>query len=119
MNDLAKKECMACKKGTPPLAESQIREFLAILGNGWKITDAHHLEKVYEFRNFREALDFTYLMGEMAEQQGHHPDIYLSWGKVRLEIWTQIIDGLTENDFILAAKADQLLEIPDPRPYNL
>jgi 4a-hydroxytetrahydrobiopterin dehydratase len=64
------------------------------------------LEKEYKFKNFREALDFTNRVGELAEEQGHHPDIYLAWGKVRLTVWTHKIDGLSESDFVLAAKAD-------------
>jgi 4a-hydroxytetrahydrobiopterin dehydratase len=71
--------------------------------------DEHHLEKEYKFRNFQEALDFTNHVGELAERQNHHPDIYLAWGKVRLTIWTHKIDGLTESDFVFAAKADQCL----------
>ena len=69
----------------------------------------HQLEKEYLFGNFRKALDFTIKVGEMAENQNHHPDIYLAWGKVKLTIWTHKIDGLTESDFIFAAKADQEL----------
>ena len=72
------------------------------------MVDEHHLEKEYRFRNFREALAFTNKVGEMAEAQGHHPDIYLAWGKVRLTVWTHKIDGLTESDFVFAAKADAL-----------
>jgi 4a-hydroxytetrahydrobiopterin dehydratase len=117
MNELANKECIPCTGGTPPMAEPQIGEFLAKLGNGWQVVDSHHLEKEYKFKDFRQALDFTYLLGEMAEQRGHHPDINLSWGKVTLAIWTHVINGLTESDFILAAKTDQLLEIPQPRSY--
>jgi len=79
------------------------------LGNGWQIINEHHLEKEYIFADFRQALDFTVKVGEVAENQDHHPDIYLVWGKVKLTIWTHKIDGLTESDFILAAKADQEL----------
>jgi 4a-hydroxytetrahydrobiopterin dehydratase len=79
------------------------------LGNGWQIINEHHLEKEYIFADFRQALDFTVKVGEVAENQGHHPDIYLAWGKVKLTIWTHKIDGLTESDFIFAAKADQEL----------
>ncbi len=67
----------------------------------------HHLEKVFRFKNFREALDFTWHIGELAEQQDHHPDIHLAWGEVKVTIWTHKIDGLTESDFIFAAKVDQ------------
>ncbi len=74
----------------------------------WKVVDNHHLEKEYLFKNFRDALEFTNRVGEAAEEMGHHPDIYLSWGKVRLLIWTHKVDGLTEKDFTLAAKCDAL-----------
>jgi 4a-hydroxytetrahydrobiopterin dehydratase len=79
------------------------------LGGGWDIVSEHHLEKEYKFKDFRAALDFTNRVGELAEAQGHHPDIYLAWGKVKLTLWTHKIDGLTESDFIFAAKADSLL----------
>ena len=111
MSDLAKKECLPCKGGVLPLTGQALSELLDKLGGDWRVVDVHHLEKEYRFKNFRSALDFTNRVGEMAEAQGHHPDIYLSWGKVRLTIWTHKIDGLTENDFIFAAKAD-ILEAP-------
>ena len=79
------------------------------LKNDWKIINEHHLEKEYSFKNFKEALDFTVKVGELAEKQGHHPDIFLAWGKVKLTIWTHKIDGVTESDFIFAAKADKEL----------
>ena len=78
------------------------------LGGGWQVVAERQLEKEYLFKNFREALDFTNRVGELAEAQGHHPDIYLAWGKVKLTIWTHKINGLTESDFVLAAKADRL-----------
>ncbi|HEX5133458.1 MAG TPA: 4a-hydroxytetrahydrobiopterin dehydratase [Candidatus Krumholzibacteria bacterium] len=76
------------------------------LGGGWKVVDEHHLEKSYEFADFATALAFTNRVGAIAEAEGHHPDIHLAWGRVGLTIWTHKIDGLTESDFILAAKAD-------------
>ena len=79
------------------------------LGGGWQVVAERQLEKEYQFKDFREALDFTNRVGELAEAQGHHPDIYLAWGKVKLTIWTHKINGLTESDFVLAAKADRLL----------
>jgi 4a-hydroxytetrahydrobiopterin dehydratase len=88
---------------------AQISDTMDILGGGWKAVAGHHLEKEYSFADFKQALDFTNKIGEIAEHQGHHPDIYLAWGKVRLTIWTHKIDGLTESDFILAAKADDIL----------
>ena len=108
MSDLAKKECVPCKGGVPPLTASEIEPLTGQLGGGWNVIDNHHLEKEYAFDDFRQALTFTNSVGELAEEQGHHPDIHLAWGKVKLTIWTHKIDGLTESDFILAAKADEL-----------
>jgi 4a-hydroxytetrahydrobiopterin dehydratase len=108
MSELAKKECIPCKGGIPPLKGKALTDLLEKLGGGWQVVDEHHLEKDYRFKNFREALEFTDRVGEMAETQGHHPDIYLAWGKVRLSVWTHKIDGLTESDFVFAAKADVL-----------
>ena len=109
MSDLAKKTCIPCKGGVPPLKEAKLDELLEELKNDWKIIKEHHLEKEYSFKNFKEALNFTIKVGELAENQGHHPDIFLAWGKVKLTIWTHKIDGLTESDFIFAAKADKEL----------
>ena len=109
MIDLAKKNCIPCKGGVPPLKGTQLDDLLDKLKNDWKIINEHHLEKEYSFKNFKEALDFTVKVGELAEKQGHHPDIFLAWGKVKLTIWTHKIDGVTESDFIFAAKADKEL----------
>jgi 4a-hydroxytetrahydrobiopterin dehydratase len=109
MTDLASKTCVPCRGGVPALKGKELASLLGMLGNGWKTINEHHLEKNYAFPDFRQALEFTNRVGELAEQQGHHPDIYLAWGKVILTIWTHAIDGLTESDFILAAKADQVL----------
>ena len=108
--DLAKKECVPCRGGIPPLKGRPLQELLSAVGNGWRVVSEHHLEKEYKFEDFRQALDFTNQVGEMAELQNHHPDIYLAWGKVKVTIWTHKIDGLTESDFIFAAKTDQLLK---------
>ena len=108
-SDLAKQTCVPCRGGVPPLAGDALKKLLARLGpNGWKAVDGHHLEKQYDFPDFVSALAFVNRLGELAEQQGHHPDIYLAWGKARVTIWTHKIDGLTESDFVLAAKADAL-----------
>ena len=108
MATLAEKECVPCKGEVPALKGQELARFVRELGGDWKVVDDHHLEKEYTFNNFREALDFTNEVGELAEAQGHHPDIYLTWGKVKLQIWTHKVKGLTESDFILAAKADKL-----------
>ena len=107
-SDLARKACVPCRGGVPPLAGRELVDMQATLGGGWRAVDEHHLEKEFGFEDFRSALDFTNRVGELAEEQGHHPDIYLSWGRVRTRIWTHKIDGLTESDFILAAKMDEL-----------
>jgi 4a-hydroxytetrahydrobiopterin dehydratase len=106
---LADKDCVPCKGGIPALKGSELQELATQLKEGWRVVNEHHLERDYKFKDFREALTFTDKVGELAEAQGHHPDIYLAWGKVKLTIWTHKIDGLTESDFVLAAKADRLV----------
>ena len=108
VNELAKMDCVPCKGGVPPLKGRELQKMEERLGGGWSTVDQHHLEKEFPFKNFREALAFTNQVGELAEAQGHHPDIYLAWGKVKITIWTHKIDGLTESDFILAAKVEEL-----------
>ncbi|NQT92528.1 MAG: 4a-hydroxytetrahydrobiopterin dehydratase [Lentisphaerae bacterium] len=105
--DLDEMDCVPCQGGVPPLKGGELKELLERLGGEWQVVDEHHLEKEYSFKNFREALDFTNRVGELAEQQGHHPDLLLSWGSVKMQVWTHKIDGLTESDFVLAAKADR------------
>ena len=106
MTKLADKECIPCKGGVPPLEGEELARLDRELGNGWEVVDGHHLAKEYTFDDFVQALAFTNRIGELAEEVNHHPDIHLSWGKVVLEVWTHKIDGLTESDFVWAAKAD-------------
>ncbi len=108
MSDLASKECVPCQGGVPPLAGDELNQLMAQLGGGWQVVDGHHLEKDFRFPDFRVALDFTNKVGNLAEDQGHHPDIYLAWGKVKITVWTHKINGLTESDFVFAAKSDAL-----------
>jgi len=108
VSDLASKQCIPCQGGVPPLESDRLRALHEELGNDWQLIEGHHLTKEYRFGDFREALEFTNRVGELAEEQGHHPDIELSWGRVKLSVWTHKIDGLTESDFIWAAKADRL-----------
>jgi 4a-hydroxytetrahydrobiopterin dehydratase len=108
MPELAARTCTPCKGGVPPLKGAELREFESQL-TGWRVIDEHHLLKSYTFPDFVKALAFVNRIGEVAEQQGHHPDIHLTWGRVDVQIWTHKIDGLTESDFILAAKIDKLL----------
>jgi 4a-hydroxytetrahydrobiopterin dehydratase len=102
--ELKAKKCEPCEKGVEPLQGAALQELASQLPEGWKVTGGRQLEKEYSFSDFREALAFTNRVGEIAEQEGHHPDIYLTWGKVELKLSTHSIGGLSENDFILAAK---------------
>lgn len=104
--ELTEKKCKSCNDGTAPLKGEALSKMRQELGDNWKVINDHHLEKEYSFKDFKEALDFTNRVGSIAEQENHHPDIFLGWGKVKLDLWTHTIDGLSENDFILAAKAD-------------
>jgi 4a-hydroxytetrahydrobiopterin dehydratase len=104
---LAEKRCVPCHGGVPPLSHEAIGQLLPQIPE-WQAIDDHHLARTYTFPDFRAALDFVNRAGAVAEEQGHHPDLYLSWGKVGVHIWTHKSDGLTESDFILAAKLDRL-----------
>jgi 4a-hydroxytetrahydrobiopterin dehydratase len=108
MSELAQKQCVACKGGVPPLAGEELASLARQLNAGWQVVQEHQLEREFKFSNFRQALQFTNRVGELAEAQNHHPDIYLASGKVKLTLWTHKIDGLTESDFVFAAKVDQL-----------
>jgi 4a-hydroxytetrahydrobiopterin dehydratase len=106
MNELASRDCVPCRGGVPPLRGAEIENLLREL-DGWEVIEEHHLRKIFEFKNFREALLMVNRVGELAEEQGHHPDISFGWGRAEITIWTHKIDGLTESDFILAAKIDR------------
>ena len=105
MPGLADRQCVPCKGGVPPLTGNEIAPLLVQL-DGWSVADTHHLEKQYKLKNFVEALALVNRIGAIAEEQNHHPDIVLAWGKVGVKIWTHKINGLTESDFIFAAKCD-------------
>lgn len=109
MTDLASRECVPCKGGVPPLEGEALARLHTELANGWELVDEHHLDKTYRFLDFAEALEFANRIGGLAEAVNHHPEIRLSWGWVRLIIYTHKIDGLTESDFVWAAKADNLI----------
>lgn len=110
-SDLASKTCVPCRGGVPPLSMDVASRLMEQL-DGWTFEQGH-LTKSYAFADFAAALAFVNKMGAISEEQAHHPDLYMTWGKVSVEIWTHKIDGLTESDFILAAKFD---EIPVPAP---
>ena len=105
---LANRDCVPCQGGIPPLEGEPLKKLEQELAGGWKVVDGKKLTKTFKFKDFRQALAFTNRVGELAESVGHHPDIHLAWGKVRLVVWTHKIDGLAEADFIFAAKADTL-----------
>ena len=113
--DLADRECIACTSDDDPLAGDEITELYEQIDTDiWTVVDEHHLEGDYAFEDFRDALEFTKEIGELAEEEWHHPDIHLSWGSVRVEMWTHKIDGLFETDFVMAARMDRIYE--DYRP---
>jgi len=108
MSDLASRDCIPCKGGVPPLRGPELEALAARIDGDWSVIDEHHLARSYSFPDFAAALAFVNRVGEMAEQQSHHPDLHLAWGRVGVEIWTHKIDGLTESDFVFAAKCDRL-----------
>ena len=110
MSELSEMKCTACRGGEPTLGEAEIRELRPRVPD-WELVERDgikRLERVFGFSNFAEALVFTIGVGGLAEEEGHHPDLFLAWGKVRISLYTHKVDGLTRSDFILAAKIDQL-----------
>jgi 4a-hydroxytetrahydrobiopterin dehydratase len=118
VSDLAARACVPCRGGVPPLTGKQIAPLLAQIGAEWHVVErpdpkrgtVQILSRAYRFGDFAQALRAALLIGEMAEEQKHHPDLHLSWGRLEVEIWTHKIGGLTESDFIFAAKCDTLFE---------
>jgi 4a-hydroxytetrahydrobiopterin dehydratase len=104
---LAQKQCKPCTGGVPALRGEELAQLQAQVP-GWQVVGEHHLQKMFAFPDFVTALAFVNRVGALAEKEGHHPDLYLAWGRVEAKIWTHKIDGLTESDFVFAAKVDQL-----------
>jgi 4a-hydroxytetrahydrobiopterin dehydratase len=104
---LADETCVPCRGGVPPLRHDAIQTLQPKVPN-WEVPNDHHLFRVFRFPDFKKALDFVNRAGAIAEEHGHHPDLLLTWGKVEVTIFTHTIDGLTESDFILAAKLDRI-----------
>ncbi len=104
--NLADKHCVPCRGGVPPLKGEELKKYATQVSD-WKIVDEHHLTKTFVFPDFKTALDFVNRVGAVAEQEGHHPDLTLTWGRVDVKTYTHKIDGLTESDFVLAAKVDR------------
>ncbi len=111
--DLARKHCIPCKGGVSPLSAEEQGILLQKLPPGWQIPGNHHLEKTFSFPDFQSALAFTNRAGDIAEAENHHPEITLTWGRVTIRVWTHKIDGLTESDFVLAAKIDAACQESD------
>ena len=109
MSGLAAKTCVPCRGGISPLKGEELAA-LQTQVDGWNVVEEHHITKTFIFPNFREALKFVNRVGELAEEQGHHPDISLAWGKVGITSWTHKINGLSESDFILASKINKLYQ---------
>ena len=109
MSELASKTCVPCKGGVPPMKGGELERMMKQVPE-WKAVNEHHITRTFKFPDFKQALEFVNRVGELAEQQGHHPDILLTWGKAEITMWTHKIDGLTESDLIMAAKIDKLRE---------
>ena len=105
---LADGKCVPCQGGTPPLKGEALRQLASQINSAWEVIDEHHLARTFKFRNFIEALAFVNKLGALAEEQGHHPEIYFTWGKVRVELFTHKIGGLSQSDLVMAAKIDRL-----------
>ena len=107
-SELASKICIPCQGGVPPLSQNEMEKLITKLNPQWEIIDNHHLQREWKFKDFKEALEFTNITGSICEEQNHHADFELGWGRVNIKIFTHKIDGLVESDFILAAKFDCL-----------
>jgi 4a-hydroxytetrahydrobiopterin dehydratase len=105
---LSQKTCLPCRGGVPPLTEQEYKPLLAELSH-WQVDSGKKLRKTVSLKDFQASLDLANAIGRIAEEQGHHPDLLVRWGELGIELWTHKIDGLTESDFILAAKIDQLI----------
>ncbi len=107
MTELSSKTCVPCRGDTPPLEGEEIENLRRHVPK-WEVIQEHHLKRNFRFKNFREALGFVGQVGALAEAQGHHPDITFGWGYAEVTVWTHKIDGLTESDFVFAAKVDRI-----------
>ncbi len=113
--DLTKKRCVPCEGGTPPLETSKVNELLLELGSDWKLlsatsSDGMKIVREFKFKNFVKNMDFVNKVAELSESEGHHPDLHISYNKLTVELWTHAVGGLSENDFIVAAKIDEIMK---------
>ena len=105
---LHEKKCVPCEGGIPPLNSTDIESLISQLDDCWEVVEQHHLQRTWSFEDFATALQFVNQAGNLCEQEFHHADFELGWGRVKVIIWTHKIDGLTESDFVLASKIDHL-----------
>ena len=106
--DLSKKKCKPCEGGKAPLNKKEIAEYLKNIRDDWKVSKDNKISKEYSFVNYKHTMDFVNKVANLAEEEGHHPVIHVYYGKVMIELWTFTINGLSENDFILASKIDKI-----------
>jgi len=106
--DLSKKKCKPCEGGVAPLDQKEVAEYLNQIKDDWKFTDKNKISKEFLFVNYRHTMDFVNKVADLAEEEGHHPVMHVYFGRVIIELWTHAINGLSENDFILASKIDKL-----------
>ena len=106
--DLKNKKCVPCEGGIPPLTPEEVKTYMKELKEGWKVYENRRIYKTYSFVNFKHTMSFVNEVAELAEEEGHHPVMHVYYGKVDMELWTHAINGLSENDFIMAVKMDEL-----------
>lgn len=106
--ELSQKKCKPCEGGVPPLSAIEIKAFTELISKNWNVNKERRLEREFKFVNFLQTMDFVNKLADIAEQEGHHPVMHVAYGKCKVEVWTHAIDGLSENDFILAAKIDRM-----------
>lgn len=109
MKSLREKKCVPCEGGVPPLAGKKLLEYSSQLKKSWEVVDGKKIRYRFQFKDFKEAMEFVNNVASIAEQEQHHPDIKIVYNKVTIELWTHAIGGLSENDFILAAKIEEAL----------
>ena len=107
--ELAQKKCVPCRGGTPPLTADEVKEYLAAVPQWTVSADGKRISRTFTFKDFVQAMQFVNKVADVAEEQGHHPDIHIHWNKVELVLWTHAIGGLHENDFVMAARTDRLV----------
>ena len=112
MEELSKLKCTACRGGVEPMGPEEVARYRALLDPEWEVIEGRKLRRRYRFKNFRAALDQANAIGELAEREGHHPDLSLGWGRLEVELFTHKIGGLHLNDFILASMIDRLTSVP-------